>query len=534
MSKRPSLTHRTISGLLWTVAGKGAYGILQLIVLAILARLITPEAFGVVSAALIVIHLSAIVSQLGMGTALVQRPVLEQRHIDTAFTASFLFDATLGAAVWFGAPLAAAFFNYAGVENNAGVEPVLRALAWIFPVGGLSTVAQSLMKRELRFRQLANLDVISYSIGYGVVGVPLALMKYGVWALVMAQIVHTAVKTGILLWWQRPRIRMPERRAFDELMYFGTGFTVAKIANQIAAQGDYLIVGRFLDAQALGYYGRAYTLMSSPANGFATVLDVVLFPVMAKVQTESFRLAAAFRRAIALLTLVFLPLSIAFVLLAPEVVHLLLGPRWTPVIAPFQVLGLGMTFRSNSKIADALARATGAVYRRAWRQILYAVLVVGGAWIGQRWGITAVAWAVLFAILVNWLTMTHLSITDARMRWVDVFAAQVPAVMVTVLACVPGWLVISLLRHWETPALLVIIGGGAVMAGTAAIAILRAPTRFLGPEGQWMIDTMRSFVVKVRSSSKRPASDEAIATETTGGSAPSKSGAHPRSPIASP
>jgi hypothetical protein len=106
--------------------------------------------------------------------------------------------------------------------------------------------------------------------------------------------------------------------------------------------------------------------------------------------------------------------------------------------------------------------------------------------------------------------------------------------MVTVLACVPGWLVISLLRHWETPALLVIIGGGAVMAGTAAIAILRAPTRFLGPEGQWMIDTMRSFVVKVRSSSKRPASDEAIATETTGGSAPSKSGAHPRSPIASP
>ena len=528
MSKRPSLTHRTIAGLLWTVLGKGAYGILQLIVLAILARLVSPTAFGVVSAALIVIHLSAIVSQLGMGTALVQRPVLEPRHIDTAFTASFLFDATLGAAVWFGAPLAAAFFN------NAGVEPVLRALAWIFPVGGLSTVAQSLMKRELRFRELANLDVISYSIGYGVVGVPLALMEYGVWALVAAQIVHTAVKTGILVWWQRPRIRMPDRRAFNELMYFGTGFTVAKIANQIAAQGDYLVVGRFLGPEALGYYGRAYTLMSSPANGFATVLDVVLFPVMAKVQAESIRLATAFRRAIALLTLVFLPTSLGFMLLAPEVVHILLGPHWAPVIAPFQVLAAGMIFRSNSKIADALARATGAVYRRAWRQILYAVLVVGGAWIGQRWGITAVAWAVLFAILVNWVTMTHLSITDARMRWVEVFAAQLPAVMVTVIAGVPGWLAISLLRHWGAPALLVLIGGGAVMAGAMAIAVLSAPTRFLGQDGQWMIDTMRSFVGKLRPSSKRPASDAAVATpKTTGGSAPSKSGAHPRSPIAS-
>lgn len=528
MSRRASLTHQTIAGLLWTVLGKGAYGLLQLIVLAILARLVSPTAFGVVSAALIVIHLSAIMSQLGMGTALVQRPVLEPRHIDTAFTASFVFDSALGAVVWLSAPLAAGFFN------NAGVEPVLRALAWVFPVGGLSTVAQSLMKRELRFRELANLDVVSYGAGYAVVGVPLALMGYGVWALVAAQMVHSAVKTGILLWWQRPRIRLPDGRAFRELMYFGGGFTLAKIANQIAAQGDNLVVGRFLGPEALGYYGRAHTLMAAPANGLATVLDSVLFPVMAKVQTESSRLAAAFRRAIALLSLVFLPVSVGFVLLAPEVVHLLLGPRWTPVIAPFQVLGLGMMFRSNTKIADALARATGAVYRRAWRQILYAVLVVGGAWIGQRWGITAVAWAMLFAISVNWVSMTQLSLTDARMRWVEVFAAQLPAIMVTALAGVPGWLVISLLRHWEAPALLVLIGGAAVMAGTMAIAIWSAPTRFLGAEGQWMIDTMRSFVGKLRPSSKRPASEAAVATpKTTGGSAPSTSGAHPRSPIAS-
>ena len=125
MTRRVSLTHQTIAGMLWTLLGKGAYGILQLIVLAILARLVSPAAFGVVSAAVIVISLSAIVSQLGMATALVQRPTLEPRHIDTAFVASFLFDSALGAAVWLGAPLAAAFFR------NADVAPVLRTLAWI-------------------------------------------------------------------------------------------------------------------------------------------------------------------------------------------------------------------------------------------------------------------------------------------------------------------------------------------------------------------------------------------------------------------
>lgn len=499
-----SLTHQTISGLLWTTFGKGAYGILQLIVLAILARLVTPADFGVVSAALIVIALSSIVSQLGMGPALVQRPTLEPRHIDTAFAASVLFDLALGAVIWLGAPLAAGFFGI------TAVQPVLRALAWVFPLQGLATVSESLMKRELRFRELANLDVISYGIGYGIVGVTMALLGFGVWALVVAQIAHNTIKTTILLWWQRPRIRIPERRAFSELMYFGAGFTVAKIANQIAAQGDYIIVGRFLGPTALGYYGRAYHLMSAPANGFATILDAVLFPVMAKVQKEADRLAAAYRRATALVALVFLPSSLAMILLAPEVVAVLLGPKWTPVIAPFQVLAAGMMFRSSSKIADALVRATGSVYRRAWRQIVYAMLVVGGAWIAQRWGITAVAWAVLFAIIANFLAMTHLSLTDARMKWTELMAAHVPAVLVTVLAGLPGWLAINLLRSWDAPALLVLAGAGGVMIGTALLAIVLAPTTFLGADGQWIVDTMRAFVRKVAPGPKRPASQAAI------------------------
>jgi O-antigen/teichoic acid export membrane protein len=489
-----NLTQQTIAGLLWTLFGKGAHGILQLIVLAILARLVSPAAFGVVSAALVVISLSAILSQLGMGPALVQRPALEPRHIDTAFATSVLLDSMLGVIVWLGAPLAAGFFH------NAAVTPVLRALACTFPLHGLSTVAESLMKRELRFRQLAKRDVIAYGVGYGGVGVTLAVLGYGVWALVAAHIAHTTAKTAMLLWWQRPRIRLPELRAFQELMHFGAGFTIAKIANLVAVQGDYLVVGRFLGSEALGYYGRAHNLMSAPANGFATVLDAVLFPVMAKVQSESVRLAAAFRRAIVLLTLVFLPLSLALILLAPEVVSLLLGPRWIPVIAPFQVLAAGMLFRTNSKISDALARATGAVYRRAWRQIVYATLIVGGAWVGQRWSITAVAWAVLFAVLVNWVSMTQLSLSNARMPWTDLFAAQLPAVLVSVLIGVPGWLAITLLRHWGAPALFVLLGGGGVMVATAGIAILSAPIRFLGADGQWIVEAIRSFVGRLRRS----------------------------------
>ena len=107
------------------------------------------------------------------------------------------------------------------------------------------------------------------------------------------------------------------------------------------------------------------------------------------------RLAAAYLRAVALIALLVLPLSAALILLAPEVVRVALGPRWGLAVAPFQILGIGMLFRTSYKMSDSIARSTGAVYRRAWRQVIYAALVVVGAWVGQHWGIAGVAWGAL-------------------------------------------------------------------------------------------------------------------------------------------
>ena len=122
---RSGLTRRTLAGMLWMGYGKAAFAILQLVVLGVLARLVTPAEFGVVSAALVVIGVSAIVSQLGLGPAIVQRPQLESRHLDTAFTASIILGLSLGALIWVTAPLAADFLHL------DGVTPVLRALAWV-------------------------------------------------------------------------------------------------------------------------------------------------------------------------------------------------------------------------------------------------------------------------------------------------------------------------------------------------------------------------------------------------------------------
>src|SRR5262245_25109424 len=104
-----SLTQHTVAGIMWLSYGKVAFFLLPLCVFGVLARLVTPAAFGVLSAALIVTGFSTIVASMGFGPALVQRPVLERRHIDTAYSVSFLFGLSLGAMIWFGAPLGAQF-----------------------------------------------------------------------------------------------------------------------------------------------------------------------------------------------------------------------------------------------------------------------------------------------------------------------------------------------------------------------------------------------------------------------------------------
>ncbi|HJQ65320.1 MAG TPA: lipopolysaccharide biosynthesis protein, partial [Gemmatimonadales bacterium] len=446
------LTQRTLSGMLWMGYGKAAFAILQLIVLAVLARLVSPLDFGVVSAALVVIGFSSIVSQLGLGPAIVQRRTLEPRHLTTAFVTSILLGLALGTIVWTGAPLAAQFMHL------DGLTPVLRALAWVFPLNGLGTVSSGLLSRELRFSWLANLDVLSYGIGYGAVGITTALFGWGVWALVAGQLGQALIRNGILLAKHPPPLPLSmERSALHDLLYFGGGFTIAKLANYAAVTGDSVVSGRFLGATALGYYGRAYSLMSAPAYAFGAVLDVVLFPAMAKVQDDPPRLAAAYRRGVALIAIVVLAPSATIILLAPEVVHVLLGARWSAVVMPFQILGIGMLFRTSYKMSDSIARSTGAVYRRAWRQILYAGLVVLGAWIGQHWGVTGVAWGALAALTVNFLLMAELSLDVARITWGEFWTAHRPAVLLTVCSFPVVWGAALLTRQIDLPAMVVIL-----------------------------------------------------------------------------
>jgi O-antigen/teichoic acid export membrane protein len=494
-----SLTHRAIGGMAWTAWGSGATAVLKVVVLVLLTRLLSPADFGVLSAALIVVGFSLTFSQLGLAPALVQRPELEPRHVSTAFFAAAGSGLFFGGLVWFLAPLVAEFFRM------PQLAPVVRVLAVLFPLAGVSTVAENLIQRDLRFRMLANSDVLTYGLGYGLVAVVLASLGWGVWALVAGQITQALLRTVVLLRVSPPLLRpRPTWRSFLDLMDYGVGQSVTRVAVFLANQADNLVVGRWLGAVALGLYGRAYQLMSVPTALLGDVLDRVLFPTMARVQHDPPRLASAYLQAVAIVGLVTLPAGVVAAVLAPDLVTLAFGRRWEAIVPPFQVLALGMMFRTNSRIGDSLSRATGRVYRRAWRQALYAGLVFLGAWVGQRWGVTGVAVGVLGALFTNYLLMAHLSLSVGQISWARFARAQLPALGLTIVLAAVTLATTAGARHLGLPPLVSLVASSAAAVGTAALLAWLTPALALGEHGMRASNTLRAYLLaRVRPSGLR-------------------------------
>jgi len=420
----------------------------------------------------------------------VQRPTLEPRHISTAFVASTTLGLLVAAVVWLSAPLIADFYRMPQLTE------IVRALAILFPVAGITTVAENLIQRDFRFRLLANTDVVTYAIGYGLVAIVLGILGWGVWALVVGQLMQSLLRATILLWAAPPKLRTwPTWDAFRELAHYGAGQTMAGFAWLLANQADYLVVGRWLGAVALGLYSRAYQLMAVPTMLLGDVLDKVLFPTMARVQHDVQRLASVYLQGLALVALVALPAGVVAAVLAPELVEVASGRGWEGAIMPFQVLAMAMMVRTSHRLSDSLARATGRVYRRAWRDALYAVLVFAGALAGRSYGITGVAAGVFGALVFNYLLMAHLSLSVGQISWLQFARVQLPAIGPALVLGAVALATVTGMRQLGSPALVSLVAALTTTAVAAVLLVRLAPPAMFGVHGVRMGQTLRSYLM---------------------------------------
>lgn len=431
---------------------------------AILARLLTPHEYGLFGLITICQATSQLVPQ-SISTAMIRQKDAGPEDVGAGVTLILLTGIFMAGVLVLLRHVVSSFFD-------AELARPLLFLAAILPLVSLTAYFDGLLARTFEFKKNALFSFLSTVLGQTLVSVVLAYLGFGVWALLYGMAAAGVVRLGLQLSTGTWRRLTPGRVSLRLASQSGSIFLL-NVWNYLGRNADNMIVGKVLGTDSLGIYQRAYTLMMRPVDLFGGVTTSVFFPLMASIQSDVPRLKSAYTRGFALASLLGLPTSAFLSVHAGEVIELLYGPRWIGVIAPFRVLALGLYFRLGYRISDVTLLSMGALRAVNLLQFLYAALVILGAFIGSRWGLTAVSAGVALALSGFFLASAGYANRRLEVSTRDFAMVHIPGAMIAAFALPPTLLLRARVSAVAGPFGVLVMGGLAVLAGFALVLFYR-------------------------------------------------------------
>lgn len=403
--------------------------VLQIIFMAIMARYISPSEYGIFAIVLAIISFGQLISDAGIGSALIQRKRIGNKEISTAFFVSLI----LGSICFFLLFLSASCItNYYELQQ---LEPVIQVLSSIFFIKSIAVVSEALLLKNMNFKYIAKRDITSYIVGYLLCGLPFAVLGFGVWALVFTMLTQEIVRTIFVIIGAKQKFKISDFSftVLKSFLYYTSGITISGIFNKIATNLDSIMIGKILGVEVLGNYSRAYQLMAYPANMFGVIVSKVFFPALADVKDDKKKLKKAFYTVISQMSLLLIPASVLLYTISSELVILILGSKWEDAIPIFEILSIGIYFRVGYKINGVIARAAGHVYKLVFVQFIYACLIAASCYFGSQYSITTVAQCIVITLLIQFSMKTIIGIYITKLKLNDFFMAYVPGFVATLI-----------------------------------------------------------------------------------------------------
>lgn len=389
------LKAKAARGALWTLVEYGGSEGISFFVFLILARVVAPADFGVISLALVFVAFVQMFLNQGFADAVIQRENLEPDHCTTAFwtnlaIAVLFFIGILISADWIGA-----------IFHEPKLPFVLRSLA-VLPIGtALISIHQAVFRRRLDFSTFAKRAVIGVGAG-GIVGVALALSGFGVWSLVFQQLTNAAASV-VVIWWGcdwRPSFRFSPR-CFREMAHFSGSVMGSNLVTFIGKKADVSLIGYFFSAEQLGYYYLVQRLLLTMGLVTQSTIQSIVMPVLSRVQNDRPRFREIFTRTVELLNAVWLPLALGLGTVSSLAVPIVFGVQWLPSVPLIEIMCLcGFTDAYYLYSAPALA-AAGKPQAYFKLSVLQALIVVALVLPGTQFGLVGVAVAeVAMAVVI--------------------------------------------------------------------------------------------------------------------------------------
>ena len=322
MSEQQSLKNKTIKGTAWSAIDNVTQMGVSFLVSIVLARLLSPDDYGLIGIINIFTVVCTAIINGGFSTALIRKKDITDEDYNTSFIVNLGLSLVLYALIFIASPLIAEFFE------REELVSLTRVSSFTMIIGALAIVQQTRLTKRIDFKTQTKITLIA-SVVSGAVGIIMAFLGFGVWALVAQMLTVQGLKT-ILLWVYNhwiPSLRF-NKKSFDELFGFGWKMMVSGILDSLWTQLYQVVVGKFYNAATLGQYTRAKQFSQMFSSNLTNVIQRVTYPVLSEIQDDQERMIAAYRHVIK--TTMFITFTLMFALgaVSEPLLYCLIGEKW--------------------------------------------------------------------------------------------------------------------------------------------------------------------------------------------------------------
>ncbi len=316
---------------------------MSFIVTIILARLLTPEDFGLIAMVLIFFQLSSVFVEGGFSTALIRKKQISDIQKSTTFIFNLITAIIVYILLFTTAPIIADFFN------QESLVPLIRVMAIIIVINSIAIIQRATLTQEIDFKKQTLVRIIAVLIS-GIIAITMAIKGFGVWSLVAQLIIKELVATVLLWFWSPWRLSFRfSKSVFKELFGFGSKILVIAIIDKFYNQIFNILIGRFYPVSTLGFYSQATTLSNVFIVNFYSTLQRVTYPVLSKFQDDIPKLRNGYRLLIKVSTFAIVPILVLLAVLAEPFIITVVGNKWLPAVPFLQLLCIaGITHHLNS------------------------------------------------------------------------------------------------------------------------------------------------------------------------------------------
>lgn len=395
-SNSENIKHLVIKGLIWKIAERlGIQGV-QFIIQVILARILAPDIFGSVAIINVFILIANVLVQYGFSTALIQKLKPDSLDYSSVCYVNLLISIIMCGIIYAGAPVIATFYQ------DESLTILFRVQSLILLPGAVSGVQNSILSKEMDFQKsfMVNFGAI---VLQGITGIAMAVQGYGIWSLIIAQIVNafSVMLLGFVFIRWYPKREFSVQRV-KTMFSFGKNILCASLLETLFNNIYSLAIGKVYSKETLGYYNRGQSIPSMLMNTINGSIQGVLFPALSNSQDDKERVKIMMRRAIKISSYMIFPVMLLIVALAPGIVEVLLTEKWLPAVPFLRLSCLSMAVypihTANLQAISAIGRSD--IYLKL--EIIKKTILVIVLLITLPISIEAV---VIGSVLCSWISM---------------------------------------------------------------------------------------------------------------------------------